>query len=111
MSKYRDIARSVDLGNKALADAAPEAMGAFAGLFRAASADGALDKKTKELMALAISVAIRCEGCIAAHARAAARHGATEAEAVEALMVAVELSGGPGTVYAGEALEAFREFA
>lgn len=111
MSKYRDITRSVDLGNKALTDAAPEAMGAFAGLFRAASADGALDKKTKELMALAISVAIRCEGCIAAHARAAARHGATEAEAVEALMVAVELSGGPGTVYAGEALEAFREFA
>lgn len=111
MDKFRDLARAVDRGNKALSEAAPEAMGAFGALFRAASADGVLDKKTKELMALSISVAIRCEGCIAVHARAAARHGATEAEAVEALMVAVELTGGPGTVYAGEALEAFRAFA
>lgn len=110
MDKYREAARMVDQGNKTLMEAAPEAMGAFASLYRAASADGALDKKTKELIALSISVAIRCEKCIAVHARAAARHGATEAETVEALMVAVELAGGPGTVYAAEALEAYRAF-
>jgi AhpD family alkylhydroperoxidase len=110
MYSYRDTARTVDQGDKMLMEARPETMGAFAALYKAASADGAIDKKTKELMALSISVAIRCEGCIAVHARAAARHGASEAEAVEALMVAVELSGGPGTVYAGKALEAFRAF-
>lgn len=110
MSNFRDIAKRVDQGNKALSEAAPDAMGAFASLFRAASGDGAIDKKTKELMALAISVATQCEGCIAIHARASARHGASEAEVAEALMVAIEMSGGPGTVYAGKALEAFREF-
>jgi AhpD family alkylhydroperoxidase len=62
-------------------------------------------------MALAISVAIHCEGCIAYHARGAAAAGATEAEAAEAISVALLMSGGPGTTYGPMALQAFREFA
>ena len=110
MSTYKELARSVDTGHKELMALAKEPMTAFSTLYRAASAEGAFDKKTKELISLAIAVATHCQGCIAVHARAAARHGASEAEVIDVLMVAVEMSGGPGTVYAGNALQAFREF-
>ena len=73
--------------------------------------DGALDSKTKELIALAIAVAKQCDGCIASHARAAARRGATVDEVAEALGVAIVMNGGPGTVYAPRAFAAFQEFA
>ena len=73
--------------------------------------DGALDAKTKELIALAIAVAKQCDGCIASHARGVARRGATAEEVAEALGVAVLMNGGPGTVHAPRAFEAFQEFA
>ncbi len=74
-------------------------------------ADGALDAKTKELIALAIAVSKQCDGCIASHARGAARRGATTEEATEALGVAIMMNGGPGTVHAPRAFAAFQEFA
>jgi AhpD family alkylhydroperoxidase len=77
----------------------------------AAYAAGDLDQKTKELIALAIAVSTQCDGCIASHARGAARRGATEAEVAEAMGVAIAMNGGPGTVYAARAFAAFREFA
>ena len=110
MADYKELARAVDLGQRELAKAAPGTMEAFSGFFLKASEEGALGKKHKELIALAIAVATKCEGCIAIHARAVARHGANEAEVADALMVAVEMSGGPGVVYSGKALEAFRAF-
>src|ERR1044072_8137478 len=60
---------------------------------------GALDAKTKELIALAIAVCDECDGCIAAHARGAAHRNATEDEAAEAIGVAILMKGGPATVY------------
>ena len=83
----------------------------YAALSSAAMAPGVLDAKTKELIALGIAVAIRCDGCIAAHARGAAKAGASREEAAEALGVAILLSGGPGTVYGPRAFDAFCEFA
>ena len=83
----------------------------FNGLHSAAFADGALDRKSKELIALAIAISVRCDGCIASHARAAAQHGATEAEVAETIGVAISMNGGPGTVYGPRALAAFRDFA
>lgn len=77
----------------------------------AAMTDGALDAKTKELIALAISVTKQCDGCMASHARGAARRGATAEEVAEALGVAVMMSGGPGTVHAPRAFDNFLEFA
>ena len=62
-------------------------------------------------MALAIAVAINCEGCITYHARAAAKKQATRDEAAEAIAVAVEMGGGPAAVYGAQALEAFDQFA
>jgi len=89
----------------------PDVMSAFAGLHTAVMAPGALDTKTKELMALALAVGMRCDGCIASHARGAAKQSATEAEVAEAIGVAVLMSGGPATVYGPRALAAFKEFA
>ncbi len=72
--------------------------------------DGALPAHVKELMALVVGVTKHCEGCITYHARAAAKAGATEAEVAEALGVAVLMEGGPASVWAPRAFEAFREF-
>lgn len=94
-----------------LRDQIPAVFGGFAALSSAAFADGALDAKTKELIALAIAVVKQCDGCIASHARGAARRGATAEEVAEALGVAIVMDGGPGTVHAPRAFEAFREFA
>jgi AhpD family alkylhydroperoxidase len=87
----------------------PGVFQAHAALHRAALGDGALDAKTKELIALAIAVTEQCDGCIASHARGAARRGATADEVADALGVAILMNGGPGTVYAARAFEAFRE--
>lgn len=69
-----------------------------------------LSPAVKEMIAVAIGVSDWCEGCIAAHARGAARHGATEEEFAEMLSVAILMNGGPGTVHAPKAWEAFMEF-
>ncbi|HSJ44447.1 MAG TPA: carboxymuconolactone decarboxylase family protein [Euzebyales bacterium] len=90
----------------------PEAFQAFLDLSNAAMTDGALSAKHKELIALALAVSQHCEGCIAYHARGAARRGATEPEVAEALAVTIVLGGGPAASdYAPRALQAFREFA
>lgn len=89
----------------------PDVMKAFSDLHGAAMKSGALDTKTKELIALAISVSHRCDGCIASHARGAAKQHATEAEVAEAIGVAVLMTGGPATVYGPRAFAAFKEYA
>ena|SRR5215207_4753765 len=89
----------------------PQVYEGFKALHDASFADGVLDRKTKELIALAIATAQHCDGCMASHARGAARSGATDAEVAEALGVAIQMMGGPGTVYAPRAFAAFREFA
>jgi len=74
-------------------------------------ADGALPKRVKELVALAIAVAKRCDGCIAYHAKGAAAAGATREEGAEVLGVALLMDGGTASVYGPRALAAYDEFA
>jgi AhpD family alkylhydroperoxidase len=93
----------------ALFRAAPEPMRAFNALMAAVSKDGAISAKHKELTALAIAVTMRCEGCVLHHVDAARRHGIVRDEIVEILAVAVEMGGGPATVYGATALAAFDE--
>jgi len=88
----------------------PDVYRGFAALHDAALADGALDTKTKELIALAIAVSSECDGCIAAHAHAAVLHGATPQEAAEAIGVTILMNGGPATIYGPRAFAAFNEF-
>jgi len=91
--------------------AAPGALAGFGQLHEAALTEGALPARVKELTALAIAVVKHCDGCIAHHARAAARLGATPAEVAEALGVALLMDGGPATVYGPRAWAAYQEFA
>jgi AhpD family alkylhydroperoxidase len=94
-----------------LRHAIPDVFKDFGELHNAALATGALDVKTKELMAFAIAVTERCDGCIASHARASVAAGATREEAAEAIGVAILMRGGPATVYGPRAYAAFCEFA
>jgi len=90
-----------------LRKAMPEVAREFGAIAREAIAPRALDSKTKELIALAIGVAARCDGCLAFHAKAAAKYGATREEIVDAIGVAVYMGGGPSMIYGAEALSAF----
>jgi AhpD family alkylhydroperoxidase len=94
-----------------LRQAAPEVMKTFADMARAAHGGKALDNKTKELVALSISVAIRCTPCIAYHAEAAIRQGASGAEVAETLAMAIYMGAGPSVMYAAQALEAVDQLA
>ncbi len=94
----------------ALADAAPQVMAGFGAMHEASSMGGALDSKTKELLALAIGITAHCDGCIAYHAHDAIEAGATREEIVETISVAVMMGGGPSVVYGSEALEAAEQF-
>jgi AhpD family alkylhydroperoxidase len=94
-----------------LRHAIPEVYKGFGELSAAAFADGDLDRKTKELIALAIGVVEGCDGCIASHGQAAARAGATRQEAAEAIGVTFLMHGGPATIHGARAYDTFCEFA
>jgi AhpD family alkylhydroperoxidase len=68
-----------------------------------------LDAKTRELIALAVAVTTRCDGCIAFHTEAARKAGATKEEMVEALGVAIALNTGAALVYTARAFDAFTQ--
>jgi len=111
MSKsFVEIQGEVMTGMDALGTEAPAVMNAFMGLHQAATADGALPTRIKELMALAIAITVRCDGCIAFHVKAALEAGANRGEIVETIGVAVLMGGGPSVVYGSEALEALEQF-
>ncbi|KIZ40636.1 MULTISPECIES: carboxymuconolactone decarboxylase family protein [Rhodopseudomonas] len=90
---------------------APEVMKGFSAIAQAALKANALDAKTKELIALAISVATRCDGCIGFHAEAAVKHGASRDEVMETMGMAIYMGAGPSVMYAAQAVEAFDQFA
>ena len=89
----------------------PDTYAGFSALHSAAMAEGALPTKSKELIALAIAVVEQCDGCIASHARGAAKAGASKEEVAEAIGVTFLMAGGPATVYGPRAYSAFCEFA
>jgi AhpD family alkylhydroperoxidase len=88
----------------------PGPMSAFAQLHHAATAEGNLSPKVKELIALGIAISARCGGCLTYHVRGALDSGATRQEILEAIGVAILMGGGPAAVYGSEALEALEEF-
>lgn len=111
MSKnYHEITKSLSASLSKLRSDTPDVMKAFSMLAQAASKDGALDKKTKELIALALGIAAHCDGCIGFHVQTLVKLGATRAELEEMLGMTVYMGGGPSLMYAAEALAAFEEF-
>lgn len=95
---------------RTLRSGAPETLKAFSAMAVSASAGGALDAKTKELMALAIGVATRCDDCIAFHVKGALQHGATREEIMETLAMSIYMGAGPSVMYASHAIDAYNGF-
>jgi AhpD family alkylhydroperoxidase len=107
---YTEQARRLRASLQKLTEALPDAMPAFARLEATTIAHGALPAKSKVLIALAIGIAGRCDGCAAFYVQKALREGATREEILEAMGVAVLMGGGPAAVYAAHGLEALDEF-
>ncbi len=103
------ITAEINTGLSGLRGEAGETLQAFGALAKAATADGALDKKTKELIALAIGVAKQCDGCIGFHTQALARLGASDAEIADTLAMTVYMGGGPSLMYAADAWNAWQQ--
>jgi AhpD family alkylhydroperoxidase len=108
---FGEIIKDVDAYALELRTLIPDTMKAFGEISRAAQKPGALDRKTKELMALAIAVSGQCDACIAYHARGAGKAAASRQEVAETLAVAIQMGGGPAVNYATDALRAFDELA
>ncbi len=109
-STYHDLTRSVSARLGTLRSGAPDVMKSFGDLGRFAMADGALNKKTKELIALALGVAAHCDPCIGYHMQALVKLGVSRQELDETLGVAAYMGGGPSLMYAANAIAAFEEF-
>ncbi len=107
---YPEITQNISANLKKLRGDVPDTMKGFAALAQAATRDGALDKKTKELIALALGVAAHCDGCIGFHAEALVKLGATRPEVEETLGMAVYMGGGPALMYAADAIGAYEQF-
>ena len=90
----------------AMKDAAPDLTRGFGGMFQKLMGEGALSVREKELIALGIGMALRCESCVYSHAEKAAKHGATREQLIELAGVVVTMQGGPGYVYVPKLLEA-----
>jgi AhpD family alkylhydroperoxidase len=108
--RYRALTQSISANLATLRAGTPEVMKSFNELGRAATANGVLDRKTKELIALALGVAARCDPCIGFHMQSLVKLGATRQEIDETLGVATYMGGGPSLMYAANAVAAFDEF-
>ena len=104
---YQEISDAQDKRATELFRAAPDIMRGHRNVTQAAQSPKVLDVKTTELMALAIAIVQRCEGCLIFHTKQSIAHGATREELCDAIAVAVEMGGGPATVYGADDLAAF----
>jgi AhpD family alkylhydroperoxidase len=107
---YSDVCARISANLRKLREDVPATMQAFSTLAQAATRNGALDKKTKELIALALGVAAHCDGCIGFHIEALVKLGARREEVDEALGMAVYMGGGPSLMYAADAIAAYEQF-
>jgi AhpD family alkylhydroperoxidase len=97
--------RLAQLGNEL-----PGPMTGFARLHKKTIEEGELSSKVKEMMALAISIVVGCDGCIAYHVHDAVAVGATRGELMETIGVGILMGGGPGSIYGAHALDAVEQF-
>ena len=107
---FKEITQDISKYVAELKNNIPEVMAGFNSMSQAATKDAVLDKKTKELIALAIGVSQRCDGCIGFHTKALAKLGATKEEVAETLGMTIYMGGGPSLMYAADALRSFEQF-
>ncbi len=108
--KFTNVTKDISTHLAKMRKEMPEVMAGFSSLAQAATKDGVLDKKTKELIAMALAVANHCHGCIGFHAQALLKLQTSREELLETLGMAIYMGGGPSLMFAAEALEAFEEF-
>lgn len=109
-ASYPDLTNAISrqIGN--LRKDIPETMKGFSGMAQSACASGTLDEKTKELIAMGIAIALRCDGCIGFHTKTLVKLGTSREEFEEMLGVAIYMGGGPSLMYAAQALDAWEQF-
>lgn len=107
---YSQLAADLNVQLAALRKEIPDTLKGFGQIARAANSDGVLSHKYKELIALGIGVAARCQGCLAFHSKALVELGCTRSELMEMLQVAIYMGGGPSLMTAAEALAAYEAF-
>jgi AhpD family alkylhydroperoxidase len=110
VNDWSEFTKSLSADLRELRTGVPDVMKAFSSLAIAAGKPEALDAKTKELIALAIGVSVRCDDCIAFHMKAAIDRGATRQEVMETLGMAIYMGAGPSVMYASHALAALNQF-
>lgn len=108
-NNYKEITSELMPFMSKLKKEIPEVVNGFTSMSQAAKKDGVLDLKTKELIALALAVAARCDGCIGFHMQTLIKSGLTREELLETLSVALYMGGGPSYIYAAHALKAFED--
>ena len=107
---YPELRRDLKKQTNALTKRVPKTVKAFNELHDTAMADGALSEKIKELIALGIAIADRCDACISFHVHEVLECGATEEEIAECVGVAVMMGGGPSLMYGAKAMDAVKQF-
>ena len=110
VENYKELIASVSANTAKLRKGIPDVMQGFNAMAGAAGKDGVLDAKTKALIAVALSVAARCDPCVGYHAKALVKLGATRAELDEMLGMCVYMGGGPSLMYAAAAIAAYEDF-
>ena len=107
---FVQITGDLSKGMEALRAEIPETMKGFGSMAREAMKEGALTALDKELIALAIGVSARCDGCVGFHVKALIRLGVTREQLMKTLGVCTYMGGGPSLMYAAEAVRAYDEF-
>lgn len=107
MLNWNEYRQQVLTGVGEMGKLSPETVKGYVGLSAAGQKKDLLGAKTRELIALAVAVTVRCDGCIAVHTEAAIKNGATREEIAEALGVAVALNAGAALVYSTRVMDAY----
>ncbi len=107
MHDWNTYRKQLAEGVSDLSKLSPDAVKGYVTLSGASQKTGHIDAKTRELIALAVAISLRCDGCIAVHSAAARKNGATREEVAEALAIAISINAGAALVYTTRALDAF----
>jgi AhpD family alkylhydroperoxidase len=110
MLDWNQYRAQLTAGVKEIRQLSPETVNGYVALSSAGQKADVLGAKTRELIALAVAVTLRCDGCITVHTEAAMRHGATREEIAEALGVAISVNAGAALVYSTRVMDAVKEY-
>jgi AhpD family alkylhydroperoxidase len=110
MLEWNEYRKQLAAGVKEIGQVSPDTVKGYVGLSSAGQKTNLLGAKTRELIALAVAVTARCDGCITVHTEAAIRQGATREEIAEALGVAITVNAGAALVYSTRVMDAFKEY-